>query len=166
MSAPDSSKQTIIGAILGSGFPFQTAIAHVVKGVPDCEIRKEEFPWRDGTGADRFLDLVVFKHSLVITIECKKTQKEVLTFLQATKSGTNPEDVTDCHCVHMRPHSMYRWELVCRKWAVTPRSAESSCCVVGTSASGKDQRMVESSPPGVSRACYLHRRVWLEAIFP
>lgn len=43
----------------------------------------------------------------------------------------------------MRPHSMYRWELVCHKWEVTPRSAESSFCVVGTSASVENQRMLE-----------------------
>jgi hypothetical protein len=79
-----AAKQAVINALLASGFPFQTAIADVVRHVPDWSIEKEEFPWRDDTGTDRFLDLVVCKNNLHVTIECKKTQKEIFTFLQPT----------------------------------------------------------------------------------
>jgi Holliday junction resolvase len=42
----------------------------------------EEFPWRDEGGADQFLDLVAEKGRVVLTIECKKTQKGTMTFLR------------------------------------------------------------------------------------
>lgn len=34
-------------------------------------------------------------------------------------------------------------ELFCRDWRLSPKSAESAFCVVSTSASGKDQRLLE-----------------------
>jgi len=73
--------QAVINALLASGFPFQTAVARVVRQTPRCTLAGEEIAWRDGTGTDQFLDLVAQKGHVSFPIECKKTQKETLTFL-------------------------------------------------------------------------------------
>jgi len=69
--------QQAIGALLASGFPFQTTVAQIVRQATDWQVLAEEFPWRDESGIDHFLDLVGTKHFFVVTIEYKKTQKEV-----------------------------------------------------------------------------------------
>jgi hypothetical protein len=139
-----ATKQAVINALLASGFPFQTAIAQVIRQVPDCSIVAEEFPWRDDTGADRFLDLVIRKHNLNVTIECKKTQKEILTFLQPEPTGTSQQNVTRSRCLYLhQDDSPKRVELFCGVWDIKPQSPESAFCVVGTSDSGKDQRLLE-----------------------
>ena len=89
-----------IGALLASGFPFQTAVAGIVHEVPNCTLVREEFPWRDAGGEDRFLDIVATKHRFIVTIECKKTQKEPLTFLQP--SGTNGDVIERVACTSPR----------------------------------------------------------------
>jgi hypothetical protein len=131
-----------IGALLASGFPFQTAVAGIVREVPNCDLVREEFPWRDIGGEDRFLDIVVTKHRFIVTIECKKTQKETLTFLQPC--GIKG-DITRARCVYLTQiqDSTKRMELFCSDRYVSPKSTESMFCVVSTSASGKDQRLLE-----------------------
>jgi hypothetical protein len=138
-----STKQAVISALLASGFPFQTAITEVVRRVPDCRVVAEEFPWRDDTGVDRFLDLVVHRHNLIVTIECKKTQKEIFTFLQPT--GTSQTSVIRSRCLYVSQiqDPTKRLELFCGDWDIKPKSLESAFCVVSTSDSGKDQRLLE-----------------------
>jgi hypothetical protein len=141
-----ATRQAAINALLASGFPFQTAITKVVCDVPDCRIEAEEFPWRDDTGADRFLDLVVRKHNLIVTIECKKTQKEIYTFLQPLHpDATGQRTVIRSRCLYVSQiqDSSKRWELFCGDWDINPESPESAFCVVATSDSGKDQRLLE-----------------------
>jgi hypothetical protein len=142
---PDDSaaKQAAISALLASGFPFQTAISEVVRHVPDWKIEAEEFPWRDDSGADRFLDLVISKQNLIITIECKKTQKDIFTFLQPTGTGQKKVNRSRCLYLHQIEDSSMRIELFCGDWDIEPYSLESAFCVVSTSESGKDQRLLE-----------------------
>jgi hypothetical protein len=145
MNIEDSVTKQVIPSLQKSGFPFQTAIASVVRAVADCEIKKEEFPWRDDIGVVRFLDLVISKHNFFIAIECKKTEKEIFTFLQPTASGTSQGDVNRSRCLY-RTHvqdATTRWELCCGDWDIRPKSPESAFCVVSTSDSGKDQRLLE-----------------------
>jgi hypothetical protein len=98
MSEQDSAtRQTVANSLLASGFPFQTAIAEAVQQVPSCKILQEEFPWRDDTGVG-FLDLIANKHDLIVAIECKKTQKEILTFLQPSDSV---ENVVRSRCLYV-----------------------------------------------------------------
>jgi hypothetical protein len=140
---PDSSPTlTVINGLLASGFPFQTAITEVVKKVPYYRVAAEEFPWRDEAGADRFLDLIVHTHSFIVTIECKKTQKEIFTFLQP---NLNSESVNRARCffLHQIDDSSKRLELWCCDWDFRPKSLESQFCVVTTSESRKDQRLLE-----------------------
>lgn len=138
-----STKQAVINALLASGFPFQTAITETVRHVPGCTVIAEEFPWRDDTGADRFLDLVVLRHDLIVTIECKKTQKEIFTFLQPTDTSEQRVIRSRCLYLHQIQDSSKRLELFCGDWDIRPSSPESAFCVVSTSDSGKDQRLLE-----------------------
>jgi hypothetical protein len=145
MTTEDSVTKQVIASLRKSGFPFQTAIASVVRGVADCEVKKEEYPWRDDTGVVRFLDLVVSKHNFLIAIECKKTEKEIFTFLQPTASGTSQEDVVRSRCLYrnqVQDAATWYWELCCGDWDIKPKSPESAFCVVSTSESG-DRRLLE-----------------------
>lgn len=134
--------EPVIGALLSSGFPFQTAIEKVVRRVQGCYIATEEWPWRDDTGSDQFLDLVVTKGFFVLPIECKKTQKETLTFLQPEGADG---DIIRARCLNLTQvrDTTKRMELYCSGWNFSPKSAESAFCVVSTSSTGKDQRMLE-----------------------
>lgn len=143
MADQDSeAPQSVITALVASGFPLQTAVARIVSRVPDCAIVQEEYPWRDETGSDQFLDLVVRKHSFIVAIECKKTQKEALTFLQPDGSDG---DVTRTRCLYLNQiqDSTKRIELFSSDWQLMPKSKESMFCVVSTTSSGKDQRLLE-----------------------
>lgn len=136
------SQKSVVNALLSSGFPFQTAVAGLVRSLPECKVIFEEFPWRDERGEDRFLDLVVIRHRFVVTIECKKTQKDILTFLQP---GRIDGDINRARCLYLTQikDSTKRMELCCGDWLLMPKSAESKFCVVSTSNSGKDQRLLE-----------------------
>lgn len=78
----------------------------------------------------------------MLPIECKKTQKEMLTFL---RPGPADGDVNRARCLYLRQiqDSTRRMELFCSDWLLMPKSAEAAFCVVSTSDSGKDQRMLE-----------------------
>jgi hypothetical protein len=138
-----ATTQAVVNALLASGFPFQTAITELVRSTPNWTVAREEFPWRDETGSDRFLDLVVERPDLIVTIECKKTQKEILTFL--LPDGAPHESVNRSRCLylHQIQDSTRRLELFCGDWDFKPKSPESAFCVVSTSDSGKDQRLLE-----------------------
>ena len=145
MAEQDSAAgQTAIQSLLASGFPFQTSIAQLVRQVPGCDSVEEEVPWNDGTGDDHFLDLVVFLRNFIVVIECKKTQKEIFTFLQP---ASRRESVYRSRCAypnHTRVDTMrIRAALCCADWKFRPESEESAFCVVSTSESGKDQRLLE-----------------------
>ena len=83
----DDIPQPVISALVASGFPFQTAVVQMVKQLEDWKVVAEEFPWRDDVDADQFLDAVATNGVFTVTIECNKTQKEKLTFLQPEPIG-------------------------------------------------------------------------------
>jgi hypothetical protein len=147
--------QPVINALLASGFPFQTAVARVVRQVPACALVDEEVPWRDEAGSDQFLDLIATKGPFVVTVECKKTQKEILTFLQPGGADGN---VIRVRCIYLTQiqDSTKRMELFCSDWRFMPKSAESPFCVVSTSESGKDQRMLERDVQRLVRGTDAH----------
>src|SRR5205809_4515246 len=62
--------QAVINALLASGFPFQTAVAQVVRQCRGYRLVGEEVAWRDDTGTDQFLDLVAQRGHVVLPIEC------------------------------------------------------------------------------------------------
>jgi hypothetical protein len=134
--------QVVINALLASGFPFQTAVAQVVQRCQGYKLIGEEVAWRDDAGVDQFLDLVAQRGHVILPIECKKTQKEMLTFLRPSPADS---DVNRARCVYLSQiqDSTRRSELFCSDWQLMPKSAESAFCVVSTSSSGRDQRMLE-----------------------
>jgi hypothetical protein len=135
---PDEVPQAAIAALLKSGFPFQTAIARIVRHARGCRLLDEEVPWPDEGGPDRFLDLVAEKVGLVLVVECKKTQ-EVFTFLQPGGVG---DDVLTARCVflkHLCERDGGRIETYSGEWLLTPRSPECAFCV----STNEKQRMLE-----------------------
>jgi hypothetical protein len=136
--------QQVTNAILASGFPFQTAVAEVIRQVKGCTVVEEEFPWRDEAGTDQFLDLVVKKSYFRVCVECKKTQKEALTFLRPRAAGSE-RDGHLLRCMYLNEtRNLTEWMVsYCADWQFVPMSAESAFCVVSTTSSGKDQRLLE-----------------------
>lgn len=134
--------RTVMASLLASGFPLQTAIAQVTRTVPNWAVVRQEIPWDDG-GGPQFLDLVVRKlPHLIVAVECKKTAKEAWTFLQPGGTKSNVQR-TRCLHTHQIPDSTRRIELFSSEWLITPESAEAMFCVVSTSDSGKDSRLLE-----------------------
>lgn len=162
MAEQDSqTSQAVINALLASGFPFQTAVARIVRQVPGWAFFGEEVPWRDDTGSDQFLDLIATKGQFIVTIECKKTQKEIFTFLQPGGADGNVNRVRCIYLTQIQDVTK-RMELFCSDWLFMPKSAESAFCVVSTSESGRDQRMLERDVQRLVRGtdAYAQRRKW------
>jgi len=80
----------ILQALSASGFPFQTAVAAVVRGTGMYEV-KEEVAWRHRDGSDKFLDIVATGKQVRVMLECKKTKDEQYVFLQPENSSETPE---------------------------------------------------------------------------
>jgi hypothetical protein len=159
--ADDSSRMTekvklpqpVATALKASGFPFQTAVAHAIAATPGWVVHASEYPWQTSRGESRFLDLVATNRTLYLTIECKKTRKETLTFLRPLSPGPTTGLVQDFRCLRAFNvnDSTRRIEIICENWALHPRSNVSEFCVVGTSATG-DQRLLERDAELLIRA--------------
>jgi hypothetical protein len=134
--------QPVVASLVASGFPFQTAVTEVVRQLSSWEIVREEFPWRDDDGTDQFLDIVATTGQFVVTIECKKTQKDTLTFL-CPDPGGHPTHRARCLYLQQIQDSTQRMELFSNDCKLAPDSVESMFCVVSTSESGKNQRLLE-----------------------
>jgi len=143
----------VFTALQRSGFPFQTAIAHVVATTGRSPhdrwtVYRPEYPWRDWSGKDEFLDLVITQGRWFAAVECKKTEKEIFTFLR-------PLAVSHTGSQHERVRCLRgdrRFNLFCEDWAFSPPSPDCSFCVVSTSESGKDQRLLERDASLLVRA--------------
>lgn len=145
--------EAVLTALQSSGFPFQTAVAHVIYTVTGRSVYTSEYPWRTSSGDHQFLDLVARKGDLFLTIECKKTRKEILTFLRPlVLSHTGRLEEFRCLRSEQPRDSTGRLELFCEEWALHPPSTGSEFCVVSTSDSGRDQRLLERDAGLVVRA--------------
>ena len=135
--------QAVIGSLLGSGFPFQTAVARVARNVQHCSVVAEEWPWRDDASDAQFLDIVVEKRPFFVgCIECKKTQK-AFTFLQP--KGTNNR-ITSARAVFLRTDIGVnrKHRLYCGEYPeIAPGSVEAEFCVVSASDSEREKRLLE-----------------------
>jgi hypothetical protein len=151
---PEEKVPSVVAAALrGSGFPFQTAVAHAVRATSGWSVDASEYPWHDPAGGDQFLDLVITNGKLFLTVECKKTTKETLTFLRPL-GHSNTGELADCRCLHavQIQDSTKRVEIYCEEWALWPQSFQSEFCVVSTSQSGRDQRLLERDASLLIRA--------------
>jgi hypothetical protein len=73
-------------ALTASGFPFQTAVAAVIRAAgADVE---EEVAWQDADNSHKFIDIVASVKNARVCIECKAMRHEKLIFLL-------PTDVSD-----------------------------------------------------------------------
>lgn len=149
----DKVSESVLPALQRSGFPFQTAIAYVVGTVPGWSVCASEYPWWTSDREGQFLDLVATNGTLFLTIECKKTRKEILTFLRVL-GLSNTGAVKEFRCLRASQiqDATRRLEIYCEEWAVEPESTRSEFCVVSTSESGKDQRLLERDADLVVRA--------------
>jgi hypothetical protein len=136
----------VVAALRSSGFPFQTAVAHAVEAAPGWRIHASEYPWQRDDET-HFLDLVATNGVFYLTIECKKTRKEILTFLRPLRGPVGPTTglVGEFRCLRAcnTDDSTQPIGIVCETWQLSPRSNLSEFCVVATSDSGKDQRLLE-----------------------
>jgi hypothetical protein len=125
------SKENLVAALLGSGFPFQTAIAELAEEVPNCGIAAEEFPWRDDSGKDEFLDLIVSCFNFAVAIECKKAQRSLIFLQPSTQLQRNVHHAR-CSFVSQMRDSTMRLILYSGEWELAPESPEAAFCVVST----------------------------------
>ena len=154
MSESDSTIPDVVrGALLGSGFPFQTAIAQLLNPAIGWQLSASEHPWQTPSGDDQFLDIVATNGVLSVCIECKKTRKETLTFLRPLGlSHTGIIHEVRCLRAKQISDSTKRAEMFCETWDLLPPSTVSEFCVVSTSDSRKDRRMLEHDARSVVRA--------------
>lgn len=145
--------EPVLGALQSSGFPFQTAVAHVIRTSPGWEVHASEYPWQGPGGDDQFLDLVATNGKLFLTIECKKTRRDTLTFLRPV-GHSHTGQLADFRCLRAEQirDATRRVEIFCEDWALYPRSTCSEFCIVSTSESGRDQRLLERDAALVIRA--------------
>ena len=68
-------------ALAGSGFPFQTAVAHAVRKTGIFRSIEEEVAWRSPTGTSGFHDIVAKNESACLCIDSKRTHNTSLIFL-------------------------------------------------------------------------------------
>jgi hypothetical protein len=81
---------------------------------------------------------------LFLTIECKKTRKDIFTFLRPLGlSHTGVVGEFRCLRAKQTPDARNGLEIVCEEWALFPGSTSSEFCVVSTSESGRNQRLLE-----------------------
>jgi hypothetical protein len=150
----DTPDPTVIvpASLVKSGFPFQTAVADMVVRTPGWILAAQEFPWRDDLGKDHFLDVVAESSStgVRLTIEAKKTDKEIYTFLRPDAARPLVRD-KECRArvLHLRELTtawetdVGRLEVYCEEGEIRPDSVESAFCVVSTSMSGGNSRLLE-----------------------
>ncbi len=134
----------VVAALRNSGFPFQTAVQHAVQAAPGWRVHRVEYGWETPTGDTSFLDLVATNRVIYVTIECKRMRKGALTFLRPLGNETTGlvEDFRCLRATNMQD-SVRGIEIICEDWALHPVSNMSQFCVVSTSESGKDQRLLE-----------------------
>jgi hypothetical protein len=149
----DDIPQAVSSALYHSGFPFQTLARHLAQATGKWRVHASEYPWQGPGGDDHFLDLVVTNGHWYLTIECKKTRKESLTFLRPV-GASGPTDNQEVRCLRLEQieDATRRLEIVCETWTVSPPSPESEFCVVSTGDSGKDQRLLERDARTLVRA--------------
>ena len=145
-------RQAARSAVVASGYPFQTAIAALVTRVGSWRLLGQELPWRGPSGEDRFLDLAASSQHLRVTIECKKTTKETYTFLLPKGFSEPRHGRVLCLQAFNIEDSTRRIVIENREWLIAPGGPESAFCVVSTSDSGKDRRLLEKDAQDLIRA--------------
>lgn len=113
----------------------------------------EEMPWRDSLGHEGFLDFVARTSQATVTVECKKTEADVLTFLAPRGADhTSQDDMTrDTRCLSMQRlhHGDGAVTIFAGCWWPDPQTPEAAFCVVGRS---PRERLLERDAQSLIRA--------------
>lgn len=150
---PEIIPPAVLGGLQSSGFPFQTAVAHVIGATPGWSVSESEYPWRARDGEEHFLDLVATNGTIFLSVECKKTRKETFTFLRPLGvSNTGQTEDFRCLSGDVIRDSTRRLEIFAGTHALHPKSVQSEFCIVSTSDSGRDQRLLERDASVLIRA--------------
>jgi hypothetical protein len=152
MEDPSQAQQIALTALQSSGYPFQTAIAALISTIPGWTLSEQEIPWCDPSGSDRFLDLTARSENIRLCMECKKTNKETFTFLLPEGFSATESERISCLNAYNVDDSTRRIIIEGRDWLVAPSSPESAFCVVSTSATGRDRRLLEPDAQDLTRA--------------
>ncbi|HEY1267842.1 MAG TPA: hypothetical protein VGH16_11345, partial [Candidatus Binatia bacterium] len=129
MSEKDTLSEAF-SALMGSGFPFQTAVEHAITTQTSGKwsVYKSEYPWRrESSDEDEFLDMVAQRGAWYASIECKKTEKESFIFLLPLGRGDTGSHVERVACLSGQDSG---GEPYVRERSIWPVSAESAFCVV------------------------------------
>lgn len=153
LSDPDSPSTLNPQGVTVSPILTERAVAHVLNPSIGWWVYATEYPWQTLDGDSQFLDIVAQNEVMYLCIECKKTRKEALVFLRPL-GQLNTGSVLPFRCLRATPirELKERLELFCENWDMNPASTESEFCVVSTSESGRDQRMLERDASFVVRA--------------
>jgi hypothetical protein len=146
-----SIPKSVTESLLGSGFPFQTAIRDEIRLLKGWSIHASEYPWRGQREEDRFLDLIALHKNFVLTIECKKTKQDTLTFLDPASGQMATPQTADYRCLSYQNFTVLtrHQDARCETWAVWPASPSCEFCIVGTN---KSDRLLERDASLVVRA--------------
>jgi hypothetical protein len=142
--------QSVFESLERSGFPFQTAVRHVLRRAQGLAVHASEYPWRGHDDRDNFIDIVARSNEFILTIECKKTTKETLTFLRPLGEPTTTRHIDDFRGVRAeyfaaRGHLEHSYET----WKIWPSSPSCEFCIVGTN---KSERLLERDASLIIRA--------------
>jgi hypothetical protein len=130
----------LIGALGGSGFPFQTAVAAAITGTGLFDVQ-EEVAWNAPDRSTAFLDIVASTQNVRICIECKWLRKEKLIFLLPSHRSVPPTDNLNLVFVNCVADSTRRPVVSYGQATATPMTEESVYCVVDSS--NRNERMIE-----------------------
>jgi hypothetical protein len=133
----------VLKALKGSGFPFQTVVAHVIRTTGGWAVHASEYPWLGPKNDNCFLDIVAVGKRFVLNIECKKTQHDIFTFLLPLGDRSTGH-VEEFRCLRVERYAdVYeRMRVYCEDWNLRPVSPLCEFCIVGSATSGS-QRMLE-----------------------
>jgi hypothetical protein len=143
-----ADRKAISGALMASGFPFQLAVRGLLQQ-NSWKVFEEEFPWRDSSGKDEFLDMIaigpqMMQNTVIAAVECKKTTKESLVFLLPPENQTEVNIVNAVRASVIRD-SNPRTKLEVGVFVMFPTTLESAFCVVSNSSGTSSERLLERS---------------------
>jgi hypothetical protein len=135
----------IVAALDKSGFPLQTRVEHEIKarGFRGWRVIASEHPWRDPDGHDQFIDLIACCGTVLLVIECKKSQERSLLFLRPL-GADDTGFVKNVACWHIeQPQGAGKlFGVAPYDLTMEPGSYQSQFCV-STDKEGKTQRLLE-----------------------
>jgi hypothetical protein len=135
--------EQVFESVRRSGFPFQTRIAAEVAGESGWHLRAVEMPWSDDTFGDQFVDIIATRGSAFAVIECKKMEAAAFTFLRplGMPHTTGLQDYAQLFCTVQTSRAVFQSDV--HSVRMRPPSFESDLCVLATSKTGRDGRLLE-----------------------